>query len=205
MQISAQHCCKCRAIIVRRAGIPCTLMTLTLSCVTLGEIPRWRCAQRGWLLALRAFQSCLSALAVSFLFREPTLVPLLLRSSYELTILWHAPHSSRIHPSASVDLTSVDGTEEKWYEHLPPLDESVAAYLCPPTAIGWKARASHPSKLCRATSALAGCAHSAAGQVASALHSMSVLQVFRPRCSRMRKPVWIPPLSGTWGARQTWL
>ncbi len=30
-QISAQRCCKCRAVIVRRAGIPCTLMTLTLS------------------------------------------------------------------------------------------------------------------------------------------------------------------------------
>ncbi len=30
-QISAQPCCKCRAVIVRRAGIPCTLMTLTLS------------------------------------------------------------------------------------------------------------------------------------------------------------------------------
>ncbi len=28
----------------------------------------------------------------------PTLVPLLPRSSYELTILWHAPHSSRIRP-----------------------------------------------------------------------------------------------------------
>ncbi len=30
-QISAQRCCKCRAVIVRCAGIPCTLMTLTLS------------------------------------------------------------------------------------------------------------------------------------------------------------------------------
>ncbi len=34
-------------------------------CVTLGEIPHWRCAQRGWLLALWAFQSCLSALLLS--------------------------------------------------------------------------------------------------------------------------------------------
>ncbi len=40
------------------------------------------------------------------------------------------------------------------------LDESVAAHCCPPTAIGWKARASHPSKPCRATSALAGHAYS---------------------------------------------
>ncbi len=28
---------------------------------------------------------------------------------------------------------------------------------------------------------------------------------FRPRCSPMRKRVWIQPLSGTWGAQQTWL
>ncbi len=63
----------------------------------------------------------------------------------ELTKSWRAPYSSRIHPSASVALTSVDGAEDKVYEHLPPLDESVAAHLCPPTAIGWKARASHLS------------------------------------------------------------
>ncbi len=67
------------------------------------------------------------------------------------------------------------------YEHLPPLDESMAAHLCPPTAIGLKARASHPSKPCRATSALAGRAYSAAGQAASALHSMAVLQVFHAK------------------------
>ncbi len=44
----------------------------------------------------------------------------------------------------------------------------MAAHLCPLTAIGWKARASHPSKPCRATSKLAGRAYSAAGQAASA-------------------------------------
>ncbi len=36
-----------------------------------------------------------------------------------------APYSSRIRPSASAALTSVDGVEEKVYECLPPLDESV--------------------------------------------------------------------------------
>ncbi len=51
----------------------------------------------------------------------------------------------------------------------------MAAHLCPSTAIGWKG----PSKLCRATSALAGCAYSAAGQAASALYSKAVLQVFQ--------------------------
>ncbi len=43
--------------------------------------------------------------------------------------------------------------KEKGYDSLPPLDESVAAHLCPPTASGRKAKAAHPSKLCRMTSA----------------------------------------------------
>ncbi len=57
----------------------------------------------------------------------------------------------------------------------------MAAHLCPPTAIGWKVRASHPSKPCRATSELAGRTYSAAGQAASALHSTAVLQVFQAK------------------------
>ncbi|KAL0195700.1 hypothetical protein M9458_009272, partial [Cirrhinus mrigala] len=69
----------------------------------------------------------------------------------------------------------------KGYEKLPPLDESVTAHLCPHTAIGWKAKASHPSKPCRTTSALAGRAYASAGQAASALHSMAVLQVFQAK------------------------
>ncbi len=101
----------------------------------------------------------------------------------ELTKLRCAPYSSRIRPSALVALTSVDRAEEKGYEHLPPLNESMAAHLyhSSATAIGWKARASHPSKPCRATSALAGHFYSAAGQAASALHTMAVLQVFQAK------------------------
>ncbi len=101
----------------------------------------------------------------------------------ELTKSWCAPYSSRIRPSALVALTSVDRAEEKGYEHLPPLNKSMAAHLChsSATAIGWKARASHPSKPCRATSALAGHVYSAAGQAASALHTMAVLQVFQAK------------------------
>ncbi len=34
--------------------------------------------------------------------------------------------------------------KKEGYERMPQLDESVAAHLCPPTAIGWKAKASHP-------------------------------------------------------------
>ncbi len=94
----------------------------------------------------------------------------------ELTRSWRTPYSARLRASSSSTLTSVDGTEEKGYGKLPPLDESVVAHLCPPKAISWMANAAHPSKLCRTTSALAGCAYTSAGQAASSLHSMAVLQ-----------------------------
>ncbi len=74
----------------------------------------------------------------------------------ELTRSWRSPYSARLCTSASSALTTIDGAEAKGYERMPQLDESVAAHLCPPTAIGWKAKATHPSKPCRTTSALAG-------------------------------------------------
>ncbi len=57
----------------------------------------------------------------------------------------------------------------------------MAVHLYPPTAIGWKARASHPSKPCRATSALPGRTYLATGQATSAHHLMAVLQVFQAK------------------------
>ncbi len=99
----------------------------------------------------------------------------------ELTRSWRSPYSARLRTSASSALTMIDGAEEKGYERMPQLDESVAAHLCPPTAIGWKAKASHPSKPCRTTSALAGRSYASAGQAASALHSMAVLQVYQAK------------------------
>lgn len=97
----------------------------------------------------------------------------------ELTRSWRTPYSARLRTSASAALTLVDGAKDKGYEKLPPLDESMAALLCPPTADGWKAKAAHPSKLCRTTSVLAGCVYSLAGQVVLALHSVVALQVFQ--------------------------
>ncbi|ROL48090.1 hypothetical protein DPX16_2672 [Anabarilius grahami] len=91
----------------------------------------------------------------------------------ELTMLWHAPYSPRLHPPASHTLTSLDATEQTDYEKLSLLDEAVAAHLCPPAAIGWKMKVVHPSKPCRTMSALAGWAYSSAGQAASALHTMA--------------------------------
>ncbi len=58
----------------------------------------------------------------------------------ELTRSWHSPYSARLRTSASSALTTIDGAEEKGYERMPQLDESMAAHLCPPTAISWKAK-----------------------------------------------------------------
>ncbi|ROI48126.1 hypothetical protein DPX16_0815 [Anabarilius grahami] len=70
------------------------------------------------------------------------------------------------------------------YEHLPPLDEAVAAHLCPPAAVGWKWKRALPSKPCRTTSTLAGRAYTSAGQAASALHTMAIFQVFQAKLLR---------------------
>ncbi|ROI15236.1 hypothetical protein DPX16_6247 [Anabarilius grahami] len=77
----------------------------------------------------------------------------------ELTKSWRAPYSARIRTMHYSALTTVDGSEEKGYEHLPPLDVAVAAHLCPPAAVGWKTKRALPSKPCRTTSALAGRAY----------------------------------------------
>ncbi len=69
------------------------------------------------------------------------------------------------------------------YAKLPPVEEAVAAHLCPSAAANWRVRnnASLPSKPCRATENLAGKAFYAAGQTASALHVMAILQVYQAK------------------------
>ncbi|ROL44132.1 hypothetical protein DPX16_15625 [Anabarilius grahami] len=102
----------------------------------------------------------------------------------ELTKSWRAPYSARLHTTHRSALTTVDGSEEKGYEHLPPLDEAVAAHPCPPAAVGWKTKRALPSKPCRTTSTLAGRAYTSAGQAASALHTMAIFQVFQAKLLR---------------------
>ncbi|XP_059360387.1 taste receptor type 1 member 1-like [Carassius carassius] len=98
----------------------------------------------------------------------------------ELTKSWRAPYSAHLRTSSAA-LSSVDGSQEKGYEQLPPLDEAVASHLCPPAAVGWKNKRALPSKLCRTTSAMAGRAYTSAGQAASALHTMAILKVFQAK------------------------
>ncbi|KAL0182554.1 hypothetical protein M9458_021929, partial [Cirrhinus mrigala] len=73
---------------------------------------------------------------------------------------------------------------QKGYSKLPPVEEAVAAHLCPPSALGLKAHAAHPSKPCRTASDLANRAYAAAGQAGSELHTMAVLQVFQAKLLR---------------------
>ncbi|MGL4480145.1 MAG: hypothetical protein ACRCVK_18220 [Aeromonas veronii] len=40
--------------------------------------------------------------------------------------MWHAPYSAHLHTTHGLALTAVSGSEEKVYEHVPPLDEAVA-------------------------------------------------------------------------------
>ncbi len=54
-------------------------------------------------------------------------------------------------------------------------------HLCPRNAATWRNRPRLPSKACKLTAALAAKAYSAAGQEASALHAMAILQVHQAK------------------------
>ncbi|CAM4514717.1 unnamed protein product [Leuciscus chuanchicus] len=96
----------------------------------------------------------------------------------ELSKSWNAPFSARLRSPVSSTLSQVDGAAEKGYTQIPPVEEAVATHLCPPSA-RWRSKSALPSKACRTTSALVGRAFAAAGQAASALHSMAVLQILQ--------------------------
>ncbi len=92
----------------------------------------------------------------------------------ELTKSWRAPYSSRIRPSASSALTSVDGAEEKGYEHLPLwMSQWPRISARPRLSDGRRGRVIRPS---RAEPHL----HSLDAPTL-ALHSMAVLQVFQAK------------------------
>lgn len=91
-----------------------------------------------------------------------------------------SPHSARGQPVGTCLLSTVDGADHLGYNKPPPVEESVVAHLCP-TARGWKSTPLLPSKPCRATAHFAEKANMAAGQVASAIHTMAVLQVFQEK------------------------
>ncbi|XDV25826.1 hypothetical protein PO909_029676 [Leuciscus waleckii] len=96
----------------------------------------------------------------------------------EVAKSWNAPFSARMRSSVSLAFSAVDDAKNRGYHSLPPVEEAIAAHLCPPSA-GRRAKLALPSKACRMTSTLLGRAFSAAGQAASALHTMATLQIFQ--------------------------
>ncbi len=54
-------------------------------------------------------------------------------------------------------------------------------HLCPRNATTWRNRPRLPSKACKLTAALATKAYSAAGQAASALHAIAILEVHQAK------------------------
>ncbi len=75
----------------------------------------------------------------------------------------------------------VDGAEAHGYVRSPPVEETVAAHLCPAAAKTLGSDISLPSKPCRTTAHLANKAYASDGEAASALHAMAVLQVFQAK------------------------
>ncbi|KAL0152709.1 hypothetical protein M9458_052432 [Cirrhinus mrigala] len=100
-----------------------------------------------------------------------------------------APEEDRMSIVASEEGLTPDEVEEirrvaplpngaaRGYTDVPQVERAVAVHLCPQNAATWKNRPRLPSKACKLSSALAAKAYSAAGQAASAVHAMAILQV----------------------------
>ncbi len=49
----------------------------------------------------------------------------------QLVKTWSAPQSARVHSNTQAMFSHVDGAEAHGYVHSPPVEETVAAHLCP--------------------------------------------------------------------------
>ncbi len=112
---------------------------------------------------------------------RPAPVPFFPEVHEELTSSWMAPFTARSRSSASSVLTTLDGGVARGYAGIPQVERAVAVHLCPRNAATWRNRPRLPSKACKVTAALAAKAYSAAGQAASALHAMAILQVHQAK------------------------
>ncbi len=112
---------------------------------------------------------------------RPAPVPFFPEVHEELTSSWMAPFTARSRSSASSVLTTLDGGVASGYAGIPQVERAVAVHLCPRNAATWRNRPRLPSKACKLTAALTAKAYSAAGQTASALHAMAILQVHQAK------------------------
>ncbi len=113
--------------------------------------------------------------------RQPPPVPFFPEVHEEVTRSWKAPFSARSRPSASSVLTTLDGGAAQGYVEVPPVERAIAMQLCPQGAAAWRGNPRLPSRACKFSSALTAKAYGAAGQAASALHAMALLQVHQAK------------------------
>ncbi len=99
----------------------------------------------------------------------------------EMTRSWRAPFSGRNRPSASSVLTTIDSGAAQGYVEIPQVERAIAMQLCPQGAAAWRDNPHHPSRAFKFSSALTAKAYGAAGQAATALHVMVLLQVHQPK------------------------
>ncbi len=112
--------------------------------------------------------------------RQPP-VPFFPEVHEEVTSSWKAPFSARNRPSTSSVLTTLDGGAAQGYVAVPPVERAIAMQLCPQGAAAWRGNPRLPSRACKFSSALTAKANGAAGQAASALHAMALLQVHQAK------------------------
>ncbi len=113
--------------------------------------------------------------------RQPPPVPFFPEVHEEVTRSWKAPFSARSRPSASSVLITLDGGAAQGYVEVPPVERAIAMQLCPQGAAAWRGNPRLPSRACKFSSALTAKAYGAAGQAASALHAMALLQVHQAK------------------------
>ncbi len=92
-----------------------------------------------------------------------------------------APFTARSRSSVSSVLNTFDGGAARGYTGIPQVERAIAVHLCPRNAATWRNRPRLPSKACKLTAALAAKAYTAAGQAASTLHTMAILQVHQAK------------------------
>ncbi len=114
---------------------------------------------------------------------RPVPVPFFPEVQEELTKLWMAPFTARSGSSTSSILTTLDDGVARGYAGIPQVERAIAVHLCPRNAATCRNRPRLPSKACKLTATLTAKAYSPAGQAASALHAMAILQA-RPQSAR---------------------
>lgn len=89
------------------------------------------------------------------------------------------PFSAHAHIWGLSLLSSEDGSDLLGYSKLPPIEEAIAAHLCPMLRV--KSTIVYPNKLCRTTANITGKAYAALGKAPSVFHLMDIQQVFQEK------------------------